>query len=45
MTEVTKCILVITTGIVCTVCIMTDPDWTPFALICFGIVTIVATRR
>ena len=45
MTEITKCVLVITTGIVCTVCMIADSAWTPFALICFGIVTIVATRR
>lgn len=45
MTEVTKCVLVITTGIVCAVCMIVDPAWTSFALICFGIITIVATRR
>ena len=45
MSEVTKCVVVITSGVVTAVMMIVSPDVAPFGILLFGVVTFIIARN
>jgi hypothetical protein len=45
MSEITKCVTIITSGIVTAVMMVVTPDVSPMAILVFGVITFIVARN